>query len=347
MKKIDDEKIVNKFNETKDYKIKTSSQEILNIFKAEQTEIVKETKKEKPVKKKFIFGGIGASLVAVGACSIALVFLFNNGEEPSDIIVPPNLQEISSTNVLGNELLTLSSFKTYGETSVNQSFNLIKKRASLKESDFERIVDDYDSIQNGALNILNKEDSVKIEIQKEVHFTYDENQFGHNFESETEYLVNLNNSYYDCYIAKESEVEEDEKEEEIKILCVNEKDSEYILIEKESEYEGREVENSYSISYFPSLIDFDDDNFDYTLTYDLEKEGNNEELEISVETPYSQTEFQNISLKNNDPLTYEFLVEYENERDDIEIENLPVSLTYENGQRVYTSRGYDYSITRK
>ena len=377
MKKIDDEKIVNKFNETKDYKIKTSSQEILNIFKAEQTETIKETKKEKPVKKKFIFGGIGASLVAVGACSIALVFLFNNGEEPSDIIVPPNLQQISSTNVLGNELLTLSSFKTYGETSVNRSFNFIKKRASLKESDFERIVDDYDSIQNGALNILNKEDSVKVEIQKEVNFTYegktykycdnyysyeddfkdpfmsfyysemDEDQFGQNFESETEYLVNLNNSYYDCYIAKESEAEEDEKEEEIKILCVNEKDSEYILIEKESEYEGREVENSYSISYFSSLNDFDDDNFDYTLTYDLEKEGNNEELEISVETPYSQTEFQNISLKNNDPLTYEFLVEYENERDYIEIENLPVTLTYENDQRIYTSRGYDYSITRK
>ena len=171
--------------------------------------------------------------------------------------------------------------------------------------------------------------------------------FSTEFSRNDKYLVKLNDSYYDCYIAQESEIEEDEKEEEIKILCTNEQNNEFILIEKENEYEGREVENSYSISYFSSLSDFERENFDYTLTYDLEKEGNKEELEISVETPLSKSEFQNISLKKNNPIIYEFLVEYENEINDIEVEDLLVTLAYENDQRIYTSDRYDYQIIKK
>ena len=377
MRKIDDEKIVNKFNETKDYKIKTSSTEILNLFKAQEEVKTKETPKREHLKKKYVFGGIGLSVGAIAICSLALFFVMNNGGEQGNVN-PPVLEPITSSNVLGNELLTLSSFNSYGENAVNNRLALFKKSKSiLKETDFEKIVNDYDSIQGGILNILNKEENIKVEVQKEINFVYEnvtyrycdnyysytddfsapfmsfyyndlsEVNFSTEFSRNDKYLVKLNDSYYDCYIAQESEIEEDEKEEEIKILCTNEQNNEFILIEKENEYEGREVENSYSISYFSSLSDFERENFDYTLTYDLEKEGNKEELEISVETPLSKSEFQNISLKNNNPLTYEFLVEYENEIDDIEVEDLLVTLAYENDQRIYTSDRYDYQIVKK
>ena len=377
MRKIDDEKIVNKFNETKDYKIKTSSTEILNLFKAQEEVKTKETPKREHLKKKYVFGGIGLSVGAIAICSLALFFVMNNGGEQGNVN-PPVLEPITSSNVLGNELLTLSSFNSYGENAVNNRLALFKKSKSiLKETDFEKIVNDYDSIQGGILNILNKEENIKVEVQKEINFVYEnvtyrycdnyysytddfsapfmsfyyndlsEVNFSTEFSRNDKYLVKLNDSYYDCYIAQESEIEEDEMEEEIKILCTNEQNNEFILIEKENEYEGREVENSYSISYFSSLSDFERENFAYTLTYDLEKEGNKEELEISVETPLSKSEFQNISLKNNNPLTYEFLVEYENEIDDIEVEDLLVTLAYENDQRIYTSDRYNYQIVKK
>ena len=377
MRKIDDEKIVNKFNETKDYEIKTSSTEILNLFKAQEEVKAKETPKREHLKKKYVFGGIGLSVGAIAICSLALFFVMNNGGEQGNVN-PPVLEPITSSNVLGNELLTLSSFNSYGENTVNNRLALFKKSKSiLKETDFEKIVNDYDSIQGGILNILNKEENIKVEVQKEVNFVYEnatyrycDNYYSYtddfsvpfmsfyyndlskvNFSTEfsrnDKYLVKLNDSYYDCYIAQESEIEEDEKEEEIKILCTNEQNNEFILIEKENEYEGREVENSYSISYFSSLSDFERENFDYTLTYDLEKEGNKEELEISVETPLSKSEFQNISLKKNNPIIYEFLVEYENEINDIEVEDLLVTLAYENDQRIYTSDRYDYQIIKK
>lgn len=377
MRKIDDEKIVNKFNETKDYKIKTSSTEILNLFKAQEEVKTKETPKREHLKKKYVFGGIGLSVGAIAICSLALFFVMNNGGEQGHVN-PPVLEPITSSNVLGNELLTLSSFNSYGESTVNNRLALFKKSKSiLKETDFEKIVNDYDSIQGGILNILNKEENIKVEVQKEINFVYEnvtyrycdnyysytddfsapfmsfyynelsEVNFSTEFSRNDKYLVKLNDSYYDCYIAQESEIEEDEKEEEIKILCTNEQNNEFILIEKENEYEGREVENSYSISYFSSLSDLERENFGYTLTYDLEKEGNKEELEISVETPLSKSEFQNISLKNNDPITYEFLVEYENEIDDIEVEDLLVTLAYENDQRIYTSDRYNYQIIKK
>ena len=377
MRKIDDEKIVNKFNETKDYEIKTSSIEILNLFKAQEEVKTKETPKREHLKKKYVFGGIGLSVGAIAICSLALFFVMNNGGEQGNVN-PPVLEPITSSNVLGNELLTLSSFNSYGESIVNNRLALFKKSKSiLKETDFEKIVNDYDSIQGGILNILNKEENIKVEVQKEINFVYEnvtyrycdnyysytddfsapfmsfyyndlsEVNFSTEFSRNDKYLVKLNDSYYDCYIAQESEIEEDEMEEEIKILCTNEQNNEFILIEKENEYEGREVENSYSISYFSSLSDFERENFGYTLTYDLEKEGNKEELEISVETPLSKSEFQNISLKNNNPLTYEFLVEYENEIDDIEVEDLLVTLAYENDQRIYTSDRYNYQIVKK
>lgn len=377
MRKIDDEKIVNKFNETKDYEIKTSSIEILNLFKAQEEVKTKETPKREHLKKKYVFGGIGLSVGAIAICSLALFFVMNNGGEQGNVN-PPVLEPITSSNVLGNELLTLSSFNSYGENTVNNRLALFKKSKSiLKETDFEKIVNDYDSIQGGILNILNKEENIKVEVQKEINFVYEnvtyrycdnyysyiddfatpfmsfyyndlsEVNFSTEFSRNDKYLVKLNDSYYDCYIAQESEIEEDEKEEEIKILCTNKQNNEFILIEKENEYEGREVENSYSISYFSSLSDLERENFDYTLTYDLEKEGNKEELEISVETPLSKSEFQNISLKNNDPITYEFLVEYENEIDDIEVEDLLVTLAYENDQRIYTSDRYNYQIVKK
>lgn len=377
MRKIDDEKIVNKFNETKDYQVKTSSTEILNLFKAQEEVKTKETPKREHLKKKYVFGGIGLSVGAIAICSLALFFVMNNGGEQGNVN-PPVLEPITSSNVLGNELLTLSSFNSYGENTVNNRLALFKKSKSiLKETDFEKIVNDYDSIQGGILNILNKEENIKVELQKEINFVYEnvtyrycdnyysyiddfvtpfmsfyyndlsEVNFSTEFSRNDKYLVKLNDSYYDCYIAQESEIEEDEMEEEIKILCTNEQKNEFILIEKENEYEGREVENSYSISYFSSLSDFERENFDYTLTYDLEKEGNKEELEISVETPLSKSEFQSISLKNNNPLTYEFLVEYENEIDDIEVEDLLVTLAYENDQRIYTSDRYNYQIVKK
>lgn len=377
MRKIDDEKIVNKFNETKDYEIKTSSSEILNLFKAQEEVKEKETPKREHLKKKYVFGGIGLSVGAIAICSLALFFVMNNGGEQGNVN-PPVLEPITSSNVLGNELLTLSSFNSYGENTVNNRLALFKKSKSiLKQTDFEKIVNDYDSIQGGILNILNKEENIKVEVQKEINFVYEnvtyrycdnyysyiddfatpfmsfyyndlsEVNFSTEFSRNDKYLVKLNDSYYDCYIAQESEIEEDEMEEEIKILCTNEQNNEFILIEKENEYEGREVENSYSISYFSSLSDFERENFDYTLTYDLEKEGNKEELEISVETPLSKSEFQNISLKNNNPLTYEFLVEYENEIDDIEVEDLLVTLAYENDQRIYTSDRYNYQIVKR
>ena len=377
MRKIDDEKIVNKFNETKDYEIKTSSIEILNLFKAQEEVKTKETPKREHLKKKYVFGGIGLSVGAIAICSLALFFVMNNGGEQGNVN-PPVLEPITSSNVLGNELLTLSSFNSYGENAVNNRLALLKKSKSiLKETDFEKIVNDYDSIQGGILNILNKEENIKVEVQKEINFVYEnvtyrycdnyysytddfsapfmsfyyndlsEVNFSTEFSRNDKYLVKLNDSYYDCYIAQESEIEEEEMEEEIKILCTNEQNNEFILIEKENEYEGREVENSYSISYFSSLSDLERENFDYTLTYDLEKEGNKEELEISVETPLSKSEFQNISLKNNDPITYEFLVEYENEIDDIEVEDLLVTLAYENDQRIYTSDRYNYQIVKK
>ena len=377
MRKIDDEKIVNKFNETKDYEIKTSSTEILNLFKAQEQVKAKETPKREHLKKKYVFGGIGLSAGAIAICSLALFFVMNNGGEQGNVN-PPVLEPVTSSNVLGNELLTLSSFNSYGENTVNNRLALFKKSKSiLKETDFEKIVNDYDSIQGGILNILNKEENIKVEVQREVNFVYEnvtyrycdnyysyiddfatpfmsfyyndlsEVNFSAEFSRNDKYLVKLNDSYYDCYIAQESEIEEDEMEEEIKILCTNEQNNEFILIEKENEYEGREVENSYSISYFSSLSDLERENFGYTLTYDLEKEGNKEELEISVETPLSKSEFQNISLKNNNPLTYEFLVEYENEIDDIEVEDLLVTLAYENDQRIYTSDRYNYQIIKK
>ena len=72
------------------------------------------------------------------------------------------------------------------------------------------------------------------------------------------------------------------------------------------------------------------------LSYEIEKEGREEELEIQVETQSSQCEYQNIKLINDNPLTYSFLVEYEDERNDIEVEDFEVVLKYVDGKRYYT-----------
>ena len=80
----------------------------------------------------------------------------------------------------------------------------------------------------------------------------------------------------------------------------------------------------------------DEDKFIYKLSYEIEKEGREEELEIQVETQSSQCEYQNIKLINDDPLTYSFLVEYEDELNDIEVEDLKVVLKYVDGKRYYT-----------
>lgn len=382
MKKIDDKDILEKFSKVKDYEVKSTSDDVLNKFLlAQQAEKVRQEEKTTSKKKVWIFGGATFGTLAVTAATLITVFSLQPkdnpiGPGPGPDPITPSFSSIEG-NILANEFLTFSSFGSFGDSSsqVLSLNNRIFKAPNLKDSDFERIVDDYDSIQNGVIDILNKDSSIKMIKEKEfneeingetylyvdeyysssddfktpfMYFYYNDKNVGESLDNEEVQngVLKFEDEIYSCSIQKESEIESDEKEEEISIFLRNDKN--IIHIEKESEYEGHESENSYSIYYYDSdsYRNDDDDNFIYHLCYEIENEGHEEELEISVETQNTQCEFQNISLVDEDPLTYSFGVEYEDERNDIEVEDLKVTLTYQNNERIYETSGLEKIIKK-
>ena len=376
MKKIDDKDIVEMFKSSKDYEVKKDAKTVFNAFLENQkTEEKSAEKVKKSHKNYFIFGGIGIGSLAVAAASMLIVFgLNNNAENPDNpgggtVVVPPNLVDLNS-NTLTNELLTFSSFGSHdaSENRTNKLLTNVLKRNNLSENSFETIVDSYDSINQGVLDILNKEENVKMEIAKEINQEIDGEtyKFVDNYYSSSDDfkepfmsfyyqdkdfedlaapnrpqygVMKYGDDYFECIIQKETENEEDEYEEEVNILLINKDNSKVTFIEKEHEFEGRESENTYSIAEYENENVFkrDEDNFISKLTYEIENEGHEEEIEISVETRDYQCEFQNVRMIDKDPLTYLFTVEYENERNDIEVEDLVVKLVYEDGKRTYSS----------
>ena len=384
MKKIDDKDIVEMFKSSKDYEVKKDANTVFNAFlKSQKTEEKTHEKVKKSHKNYFIFGGIGVGSLAIAAASMLIVFGLNNNAENPDspgggtVVVPPNLVDLNR-NALTNELLTFSSFGNHqnSENRANKILLNAYRRNNLSEKSFSAIVDSYDSINQGVLDILNKEENVKMEIAKEVNeeidgtiykfvdnyysssdefkksfmsFYYQDKDFENSVSSEHPQngLMKYGEEYFECLIQKETENEEDEFEQEVNILLINKDNNKVTFIEKEHEYEGKESENTYSIAEYDSENAFrrDEDNFTSKLTYEIENEGREEEIEISVETRNYQCEFQNVRMIDEDPLTYLFTVEYENEISDIEVEDCEVKLVYEDGKRTY-STGENLKVTK-
>lgn len=374
MKRIDDKDVLNKFNQAKDYEIKKDSNDVLNHFlrTKNKVEVVKETPANSKKKKFFTFGGIGVGAVALTGVALSLFFTLNIGTTNSDNpggnqTISPNLVSIKG-NVLADELMTFTSFKTESNASLSLNrVNFSKRVNSVSKSTFERIVDNYDAIESGVREILNKEENIMMESQKEAEFSFEGKTyyFVDNYYSSTDNfktpfmsfyytdknivnevsanksqngLIKFEDSYYECSLRKENEYDDGEYEEEINILLVNTNNkNEIIHIEKENEYEGQETENSYQITYYDTLNDVGgDDNFSYRLVYEIESKGNKEELEIKVEKPNLEYEFKNIQKVKDEPLTYTFISEYEEENyREVEGEIL-VNLEYSNDSRIYS-----------
>ncbi len=347
-----------------------------NFLKLKEAQTNKVEEKKTPKNRKmFIFGGLGVGSIALAAASITLAIVFvsepnnpNSPNNPSDPVIPPSLVSVEN-NTLASEFLTFSNFRDYGtlQNNVKNLININRKHQvkNINSNSFEIIVDNYDSIHDGIYNILNKDELFKIEEKAQnnqelygktykfvdryysssdnftnsfMEFYYDDINRIDEEETSAKGLMKLDEEYFDCYLNKESEAEENESELELELFLIDKETEEMVVVNKESEYGGHESEDSYSIAYYQSQNDYrrDEDKFIYKLSYEIEKEGREEELEIQVETQSSQCEYQNIKLINDDPLTYSFLVEYEDERNDIEVEDFEVVLKYVDGKRYYT-----------
>lgn len=166
MKRVDDKKIINTVKQNENYKIKTTSHDILLALKKEQA--LDEKRKKAKKRNGIIFGSLGG-LVLVGACSIALLFTFKTTTKKDNIENVINIYSPSTNDNLKTQLVTFASF----QTEQNNQLNLKNKRnKNLINSNNIEVFNKNDDDEDNEDNILNEE------ILNEIANLYENVQYG-------------------------------------------------------------------------------------------------------------------------------------------------------------------------
>ena len=377
MKLANDEKIKKIVKENSNYQIKTTSEEILNTYRLEQSINKNKVDTSKTKKKKFLMVSIPSltGALALGAV-LLVVFLPSKKNIPDnpggDVINPPIIDPsfvgVSDSTELTSELLTFSTFNNSGKYSTT-SLNKFRDRNNVTQEDFDTIINEFDNTYFGVSSLFSLNNTKVIDenfnstinnetyLYKSSIYINDNTLIGTFYynnltefteEDETNsYLKGLyvtNNLTYTVYLNNEIELEHFESEQELEALFININDSNDIYkVSKESETEGQGSENSYSYEIYETINDiYNEDNYVYKVHYSIETTGNHEEIELEITRKENRTEhtytFQDI-LKVSDNV-YTFYAEYENERTDEELEFF-VTLTIENANRIYTSGNFE------
>lgn len=332
MKNLNDKEVIELVKNNTKYEIKTTSQDILRAYQT-----APKNEKAKKVKHPYLFGSLSA-LVLSGAIA-ATVILVNNNSSHNDL--PSNDQIFSpiTNSNLKKQLLTFSSLTSINN---NQGISSLLKTKNLKsnqinESELREIANVYEKIQLSVNEIFNLEN---IEVYtKEVDFTYNDVTYVYadvfKYKGSEEILATLyhneinnskdddevitsfegiytfNNSYFKAQFIEEKETNINEEEVEITAIFTNLEDinSYTYIVEKESEFENRSSENSFSYTIYESYQDYlrDEDNFIEKIEYEFE----NNEMEFSYEAKNNDIscEFNNIRPIDNN--IYQFEAEYE------------------------------------
>lgn len=377
MKLANDEKIKKIVKENSNYQIKTTSEEILNTYRLEQSINKNKVDTSKTKKKKFLMISIPSLTGALALGAVLLVVFLpskeNIPDKPGgDVINPPIIDPsfvgVSDSTELTSELLTFSTFNNSGKYSTT-SLNKFRDQNNVTQEDFDTIINEFDNTYFGVSSLFSLNNTKVIDenfnstinnetyLYKSSIYINDNTLIGTFYynnltefteEDETNsYLKGLyvtNNLTYTVYLNNEIELEHFESEQELEALFININDSNDIYkVSKESETEGQGSENSYSYEIYETINDiYNEDNYVYKVHYSIETTGNHEEIELEITRKENRTEhtytFQDI-LKVSDNV-YTFYAEYENERTDEELEFF-VTLTIENANRIYTSGNFE------
>ena len=365
MKLANDEKIKKIVKENSNYQIKTTSEEILNTYRLEQSINKNKVDTSKTKKKKFLMISIPSLTGALALGAVLLVVFLpskeNIPDKPGgDVINPPIIDPsfvgVSDSTELTSELLTFSTFNNSGKYSTT-SLNKFRDQNNVTQEDFDTIINEFDNTYFGVSSLFSLNNTKVIDenfnstinnetyLYKSSIYINDNTLIGTFYynnltefteEDETNsYLKGLyvtNNLTYTVYLNNEIELEHFESEQELEALFININDSNDIYkVSKESETEGQGSENSYSYEIYETINDiYNEDNYVYKVHYSIETTGNHEEIELEITRKENRTEhtytFQDI-LKVSDNV-YTFYAEYENERTNEELEFF-VTLTIE------------------
>lgn len=352
--KFDDKKIISDVKQDSNYKIKTTSSNILKVYQLEKNK--EEAKVNNSKRKLFIFGGIGGLGVVCAAAAAAIIVVNSNAGSSND---NQFIEGITIENtILTEELATFSYFNTNNESTTLSKIKLARQNRNeeenLTQEHFNDICKTYDDVEF-AIESLSNEVSVKgYEFNQEKEGTYykyvnflyvndndtpfaslyfnDSKIVEDDDEIETRFLAlyELDGKYSDLTIVKEVENEEDEAETSYNLIFYPRDDDDYLYkIEKESEIKGIESEEAYSYA----IYDKKNDECLYKITYEVEKEFGEEAIELEIEKIDSEYSYEDIKIKGD---TTTFIASMEKE--DVEVEDVYVTLKKENGAKRYTSK---------
>ena len=361
MKRYDDEEIIKKMNNENKYEIKTKADDILLAYEKSKHQVKETTKSNK---KWFMFGGTGLLTLAATACVLGVVFFKTSPKDPNkpgndngDIQINDTFN-ITTNKSFSKDLITFSSLNATGETKLDalafakayKDDDDDDKKDDINQTNFETIVNEYDKVERLARNVYDYE-SFTFKEEK-VDFSYKNENYPYKVEiifkgeslstfyysektlkdTNPNYIEGLftedNKNFFNVKAEVENEVEEGETEKEIKAIFTNETTK--IVVEKENEVEGQEVENSYSYKEYA----LNSSTPRYELVYEYENENSEEELLIEVKENSKTYEFEKIKKIDETHFTFIPSKIENNEYDAV------FSLEYKVDSKIYTYNNF-------
>lgn len=379
-----EKEIFNKYKNN--HQIKLSSEDILLALAKKQEEELLSTNSKNSKKKKVIFGFIGTGLGGgIVALSLGLGIFFtsktsNIKPTPEQIqtqykaVVSEEMLTFSNFNSNKNiqSINNRSKIKYLNNIKLERDFS--NNESNIDQQTFESLVDEYEGIESGVFNTFdlnnyqtqiekgdyeynNEKFEYKMTVAHQnltesITYFYNQSEYSQNHQSKIKldgvYLLGQETIYRAEFI-NETEISSDEKEIEMKGKFISYDatvSSKIFSIDKESEQETSETEESYTYSEFSSEEDYQRERPDYSIQFSYEQE-NNREKEIDITVTRLDREFQFSRIKNdttNKKLTFEY--DFENETHDIEYSG-KVELDYSDStKRIYTELNKNFKTER-
>ncbi|MDY4849509.1 MAG: hypothetical protein SO176_04585 [Bacilli bacterium] len=343
MKKINDQPILKIIKDHQNYQITTTSENIL-AAKDNHPVIIK-----KKNHKLSLILSLSSLALSCAVIIVGINMIFNNQKHQNDIYLP------NKNKVISKQLLT---FNAFNHLSSSIKGRLLKSNEGISENIFQHIVDNYEYVEEGIRNlfVIDQYSSVTVNtdfIYSDKAYTYETRLLDPNHHvyariyyndinnNQLDALYVYNEQYYQALITTKNK--KDEEEVTTILSSLDEKDTYTYVIEKEKEYQGVKVENSYSYTTYSSLEDYRNDEDSYINKIEYELEDN--DIDITYENTTNNEEIEFTNIIKFDTSHYQFTVdEYEYQEE--EIEDILIDLYYlEDNSRKYIYS--DYQIIKK
>ena len=337
MKKINDQQILKIIKDHQNYQITTTSENILGA-KDNHPVIIKKTNHKLSLILSLFSLALSSVVIIVGVNMIV-----NNENHRNDIYLP------NKNKIISKQLLTFNAFNHLSSSS--------KANEVISENIFQHIVDNYECVEEGIRNlfVIDQYSSITVNtdfIYQDKAYTYETRLLDPNHRvyariyyndvnnNQLDALYVYNEQYYEALITTKNK--KDEEEVTTILSSLDGKDTYIYVIEKEKEYRGVKVENSYSYTTYLSLEDYRNDEDSYINKIEYELEDN--DIDIVYENTMSKEEIEFTNIIKFDTSHYQFTVdEYEYQE---EIRDILIDLYYlEDNSRKYIYS--DYEIIKK